>query len=120
VSRQLAAAVELADSPLRIKFAIVQAPGSNADVYDVLLDHLKYATSVGSKHYFVDKIKTVNVSHAAFQQGFFKALTMWQQLVSTEFAVLIMDPNVQVVRGWDVALCRRSNQRRFACLFASS
>jgi hypothetical protein len=102
VSRRLAAAVNNATSPLRLRFAVVQELGEHggADVFDLLTSQLKHA-DVGHPTYFVDKIKTYNVAAT----GFLAAVEAYKHLYGGERVVAVLDARVELLQNWDVELC---------------
>lgn len=100
VVRCLGNAVQKAQSPLRLRFAVAQEPGPE-DVYRLIIQKFNQP-EIGSNHVYGDKVRTINILDP---DGFQHAFASWQQLYADERYVLVIDAGVDLVKNWDVQLC---------------
>ena len=90
-------AIDQAQSPLRVKFAVVQEDATD-DVYEQLTLKLK---DVGDGHDYDSHVRTENVLDS---NGFMEALTSWQHLYENETYVVLCDHNNIMAKNWDVGV----------------
>lgn len=114
VARCVVAAFSAAQSPLRLRVAVVQE-NCPIDVYGVVVAQLHNA-AIGTGQYFGDKVRTLNLA-AGDGGSFQRAFDGWRELHEDEQYVVVLDAGVKLVDRWDVAVvdCATSVPAHVVC-----